>query len=166
MPAQPSWLVRIPAILECLRDPATAPFLDRPAVERLFGVRRRQAIRLMGGCRGYQVGRTFLVDRQAVIEFLEEAERSGSGEQARARKQRVMAFINEGANQAAARQVQIPRPAGPSHSGLPAGISLSGAGRIEITYGSAEELLSRVAELVTAATRDFGSFREVIAGKG
>ena len=165
MPAQPSWLVRIPAILECLRDPTTSPFLDRPAVERLFGVRRRQAIRLMGGCRGYQVGRTFLVDRQAVIEFLEEADRSGSGEQARARKQRVMAFINEGANQAAAREVQIPRPAAGVQAGLPGGISVSGAGRIEIRYGSAEELLARVAELVTAATRDFASFQQAVTGR-
>jgi hypothetical protein len=158
MPAQPSWYPRIPQMLACLRAPSTPPFLDRPAVERLFGVRRRQAIRLMGSCDGYQVGRTFLVDREAVIGLLSAVENSGAGEQERARKRRVMAALEEGAGQAAARQVRVPRPAA-ADTALPGGVSLVGPGRLELRYETAEDLLARVVELVTAATRDFPAFR-------
>jgi hypothetical protein len=61
MPNQPSWIESVPEILETLRAPGTPPFLDRPTVEVLFGVRRRQAIHLLRRFGGYQVGKTFLV---------------------------------------------------------------------------------------------------------
>ena len=162
MPAQPSWFVRIPEMLECLRKPSSPPFLDRPAVERLFGVGRRQAIRLMGGCSGYQIGKTFLVDTRAVIEFLSVIETSGAGEQARVRKNRVAAALEDGAGRVAARQILVPRRGvGPNPGGLPAGIAVLGPGRVEIRYQSAEDLLARVVELVSAATRDFPAFRSL-----
>ena len=44
-----------------LQAPDVPPFLDRPAIERLFGLRRRQSITLMHRLGGYQVGKTFLV---------------------------------------------------------------------------------------------------------
>jgi len=45
MPAQTSWYLRVPEIAAQLRAPAAPPFLDRPAIESLFRLRRRQAIR-------------------------------------------------------------------------------------------------------------------------
>ena len=145
-------------MLECLRAPSTPPFLDRPAFERLFGVRRRQAIRLMGSCEGYQVGKTFLVDRAAVVAYLAAVEGSGVGEHERVRKRRVLAALEESAGQAAARRVRVPRPPALDAAALPAGISLVAPGRLEIRYTTAEALLARVVELVTAATQDFPAF--------
>ena len=58
-------------MLQQLRSPAAPPFLDRPAIEQLFSIRRRQAIRVLAAASGYQVGKTFVVERQALIDFLE-----------------------------------------------------------------------------------------------
>ena len=84
MPAQPSWHVRVPEILAALSVPESPPFLDRPAFERLFQVRRRQAIRLLTLCDGYQVGRAFLAGRESVISFLESVKQSGAAHVSRA----------------------------------------------------------------------------------
>src|SRR5579862_6233814 len=71
MPAKPMWLLQVPEILEELAE-MKAPFLDRTAVERLFGVRRRRAIQLMSGFGGgYLVGKTFLISRRQLIASLE-----------------------------------------------------------------------------------------------
>ena len=72
MPAQPSWHLRVPEIRAALASPASPPFLDRPAIEKLFGLRRRQAIRILTACGGYQVGKTFLISRDALLSYLED----------------------------------------------------------------------------------------------
>ena len=69
MPPQPLWLLHLPRIIgELCRLPV--PVLDRAVIEKLFGLKRRQAIQLprFGG---YQAGRTFLVDRQELLDQLE-----------------------------------------------------------------------------------------------
>jgi hypothetical protein len=167
MPKLPLWYLRIPEILRQLRLPGAPPFLDRPAVEELFGVSRRQAIRLLATTQGYQVGKTFLVERQALIEFLEAREKSGAAPQARARKRSVAAALNEVANYAAAQSVHV--PARPdlfrSPSNLPAAVELVGPGKLQISYRSAEDLLAQIVELVTAATNDFPGFRKLYEGR-
>jgi len=162
MPAQPLWHLRIPEILARLRAPGAPPFLDRPAIEQLFRVRRRQAVRLLNTADGYQIGKTFLVDRPALIGYLEDLERSGVSIQARARKQRVLTALNEASGHLAAQRVQI--PTGPAGLGqrvadLPSAIQVVAPGRLQIAYSSAEELLGHIAALVAAATSDFPAFR-------
>lgn len=52
MPAKPTWLLRIPDVIDELQS-LTVPVVDRSMCERLFGVRRRRAITLMqmfGAC--------------------------------------------------------------------------------------------------------------------
>ncbi len=163
MPAQPLWYLRIPEILAGLRTAGAPPFLDRPAIEKLFRVGRRQAIRLLGAADGYQVGKTFLVSRESLIDYLERIEKSGAAGAARARKQRVASALAEVANHAAAQRVQIHmdpdtlrRPAR-----LPAGIELVAPGKLQISYTAAEDLLARIVELASAATNDFPAFRKL-----
>jgi hypothetical protein len=164
MPKLPGWYLCIPAILELLRRPNAPPFLDRPAVEKLFSIRRRQAIRVLASASGYQVGKTFVVERQALIDFLESVERSGAAPAARARKRRVAAALDEVANHAAAQRVQVltapdvfrRRPAS-----LPSSIELVGPGKLQISYRGAEDLLAKIVELATAATNDFPAFRSL-----
>jgi len=72
VPDQPTWIERVPTILAFLESEDAPLFLDRPAVERLFGLRRRQAIELLRRCGGYQVGKTFLVLRETMVQFLNE----------------------------------------------------------------------------------------------
>ena len=77
MPAQSSWYLRVTDIVAQLHSPAAPPFLDRAAIEDLFHLRRRQAIRLMGACGGYQIGKTYLVDRGSLLRFLDRLTRKG-----------------------------------------------------------------------------------------
>jgi hypothetical protein len=168
MPKVPSWYVRVPEILEQLRAPGTPPFLDRPALEKLFRVRRRQAIRLLGVVNGYQVGKTFLVDRRSVIEFLEGLEKSGRAPEARARKQRVLTALNEVANHVAAQRVQIrakPDALRRRPADIPAAIELIAPGRLQISYTGAEDLLGQLVELAAAAANDFAAFRRLYEGR-
>jgi hypothetical protein len=164
MPAQPLWYLRIPEILAGLRTPSAPPFLDRPAIEKLFGVSRRQAIRLLGAADGYQVGKTFLVSRDSLMDYLEQIEKSGAAGQVRARKQRVASALAEVANHSAAQRVQIHIDPGVLRrrpAGLPAGIELVAPGKLQISYSKAEELLARIVELASAATNDFPAFRRL-----
>ena len=45
--------------------------LDRASIEKLFGVKRWQAIQLLHRFGGYQIGKAFLVDRQELVDQLE-----------------------------------------------------------------------------------------------
>jgi hypothetical protein len=46
MPAKPAWLLKIPEIIRML-EAFDVPVVDRAIIERLFGLRRRQAIELL-----------------------------------------------------------------------------------------------------------------------
>lgn len=169
MPKLPCWYSRVPEILSCLQAPGAPPLLDRAAVEELFGVRRRQAIRLLNAASGYQVGKTFIVGRDALIHFLERVDQNGATREARARKQRVATALNEVANYAQAQRVEV-RPASSAlnfrPANLPAAVELVAPGRLQISYSSAEDLLARIVELAASATNDFPAFRQLFgAGK-
>ena len=168
MPKLPGWYLSVPAILRQLRRPGAPPFLDRPAIEKLFSVRRRQAIRLLASASGYQVGKTFVVDRQALVEFLEGVETSGAAPEARARKQRVAAVLSEVANHAAAQRVRVSTDADVLRrhpSNLPSAIELVAPGTLQISYRGAEDLLAKIVELAAAATNDFPAFRNLYEGR-
>src|SRR5580704_18009310 len=66
MPAKPAWLLKIPEIIPML-EAVDPPVVDRAIIERLFGLRRRQAIEFLHRFGGYQAGRTFLVDRHVLM---------------------------------------------------------------------------------------------------
>ena len=160
MPAQPSWHLRVPDILAALRGPAAPPFLDRSAIETLFHLRRRQAIRMMHFCGGYQVGKTFLVDREGLIDLVERVDHTGGVELARQRKQRISAALNEVANHAVARSTQIrtdPALLSRRPADLPAASERVAPGKIQISYHGATDLLA-------AATHDFPRFRKIFEG--
>ena len=63
-------MLHLPRIIEELRR-LPVPVLDRAVIEKLFGLKRRQAIQLLHRFGGYQAGRIFLVDRQELVEQLE-----------------------------------------------------------------------------------------------
>jgi hypothetical protein len=168
MPKVPGWYATVPAILKQLRGPGVPPFLDRPAIETLFSVRRRQAIRVLAAASGYQIGKTFIVDRQSLIDFLEQIEKTGAAPEARARKQRIATALNEVANHAAAQQVQVrtaPDVFRRRPDNLPSAIELVEPGKLQISYRGAEDLLAKIVELAAAATNDFPAFRDFYEGR-
>lgn len=167
MPAQASWYLRIPEIVDQLHAPAAPPFLDRPGIENLFRLRRRQAIRLMGACGGYQIGKTYLVDRASLLRYLEQLTRTGVVNEVLARKRRIREALDESANFVAAQRtrIQIDTAARARPANLPAGIELIAPGTLQITYGGATDLLARIAELASAAANDFPRFQKMVEGR-
>jgi len=129
----------------------------------LFRLSRRQSIRLLASAQGYQVGKTFLVGRSALIDLLSSVETSGAAPQARARKQRVAAALNEVANHLEAQRVEVRAAADVFRrrpADLPAAIELVAPGKLQISYRGAEDLLAQVVELASAAANDFPAFRK------
>src|SRR6266496_6251594 len=70
MPTVPQWFLTLPNIIRELENLAV-PVLDRAVFESVFGVGRRRAIQLMHQFGGYQVGKTFIIDRLTLIKELD-----------------------------------------------------------------------------------------------
>lgn len=162
MPARPSWYPRIPDILAEV-EAMTIPVLDRSVIERLFGLRRRRSITLLHEFGGYQVGRTFLVPRQAVVDFLHRTQGGEAYDREERRRARLVESLEHIRRHRAAAQVHI--PAAPdvwerTLGGLPEGIELR-QGEMRITFDGAEDLLRKLLEVSQAAANDFETFRKV-----
>ena len=165
MPAPPSWFVRVPDILAALRQDGCPPVLDRSAIESLFGVRRRQAIRLMGVSGGYQVGRTFLVHKHGLVSFLEGVTKTGVVERAIQRKGRILAELNGSPKQVPYGETRIPMAPGALErrpSNLPKTIQVVAPGKLQISFRDTGDLLAQVVELTSAAVNDFPELQRML----
>jgi hypothetical protein len=164
MPAKPTWFLRIPHILEQLRGMDGVPLLDRPTFESLFEVRRRRAHQLMGRFGGFQIGRSYLVDRKQVIRMLERVAKGEEFSEESRRKARVMETLEVARRHLAGRRVEIvPAAPPPETPGLPPGVHIED-GSMRIEFRTTEELLKRLFELSQAILADYESFRERIEG--
>lgn len=157
MPAQPRWLLHLPEIIEelCALE---APVVDRETVEGLFGLRRRQAINLMHSFGCYQIGKTALIERGALIDRLREV---AAGERFRFEQRRhervagrLEALRRQRQAAAVAIRVEPPPPCDPS---LPQGVRLE-AGSLSIEFASVEDLLAKLYGIAQAAAADFTRF--------
>jgi hypothetical protein len=164
MPAKPTWFLRIPHILEQLRGMDGVPLLDRASFESLFEVRRRRAHQLMDRFGGFQIGRSYLVDRRQVIRMLERMERGEEFAQESRRKARVLESLETARRQIAGRRVEIPAPEPMNTPGLPPGVQIE-PGTLRVDFQTTEELLKRLFELSQAILADYESFRERIEGR-
>jgi hypothetical protein len=169
MPDQPSWIERVPKILETLESPGAPPFLDRPAIEKLFGVRRRQAIQLLRRFGGYQVGKTFLAPREAVVAFLRNPRRITAAELEKGRFERVAHALGSGRQELNQRRIAIPLAPETIEigiSGLPEGIRLA-PGELSVRFDQPIELLQKLFALSQALANDFETFeRSCARGNG
>jgi hypothetical protein len=165
MPAQPQWLLRLPQILEDF-SALPAPIVDRALIERIFAVRRRRAIELLGAFGGYQVGRTFVVERDVLLEHLRGI---AAGERFHFEKRRHEKLASQLARihqDRAAARVKIPASPEPSPLPglLPPGVRLE-PGRLTIEFQQVEDLLGKLYGIAQTAARDFHSFAAA-AGSG
>jgi hypothetical protein len=168
MPDQPSWIEHVPKILEVLECPGAPPFLDRPSVERLFGVRRRQAIQLLGRLGGYQVGKTFLVPREAVVDFLRAPKRRLASDLEKGRFERVANTLGQARQDLHQRRVPIAIPAETLRleiSGLPEGIHLE-TGQLTVCFDKPIDLLQKLFALSQALANDFETFERSCLSAG
>lgn len=157
------WLQQVPAALEALEH-ITTPVIDRAMLEKLLGVHRRGAIRLMHHFGGYQAGRTFLIERPALLRQLQ---RVAAGEPyyfETRRRERLGNQLAEIRRDLVARKVTIataPDLAQRELAGLPSTIRLA-SGRLEITCSDAQDLLRQLMELAQAITNDFEKFEAAV----
>ena len=168
MPTRALWLERLPEITRQLDSPALPPLLDRPCIELLFGVRRRQAIRLLAALGGYQSGKTFLIRREELARRLAELAKTRTAQLARERKERMVEAMANAQRDFAMRLTEIELASdveARQPQQLPATLHLTRPGTLEIRFSDAEDLLARVVELASAASNDFPAFRKIVEGE-
>lgn len=164
MPAQPQWLLRLPDIQYELEQ-LSVPVVDRAMVEKLFRLKRRQAIELMHRVGGYQAGRAFLVDRVQLIDRVRALQCGADFEFESRRHERLSVSLEDMRRERRALQVRIPvarETLSRKVKDLPCGIIL-GPGRLEIQFNGTEDLLRKLVELSRAACNDFDRFESVTA---
>ena len=156
MPAQPAWFHKLDAILTELRT-IEPDYLDRQAVERIFGVRERRARQLMVGLPCIQVGNAVAVSRAALIERLETTSADERFQWEIVRRARVVESLETLRKNAAARRVQFPAPPAArdrSLANLPADIDLR-PGELRIRFTAPEDLALKLFELSQAMANDW-----------
>jgi hypothetical protein len=159
MPAPSQWLLHIPEIIGEL-EVLDAPVIDRSLIEKLFGLRRRQAIDLCHRFGGFQAGRTFLVDRLHLIAELKQIHQNPGFEVEIRRRERLSVMVSEARRLRAGAEVRLPVTSGALDRrirDLPEGIRLE-AGYLTVSFDRPEELLAKLFELAKAAHNDFEAF--------
>lgn len=167
MPAHPQWFHRVAAAQQTLRT-SSSLVIDRAGIEKLFDVSPRTAVRLMNRFGGYQAGRTFLIGREELIHALEAIQTNETFDHELRRRRRVSEDLDRTHQDLKARQVKLPvSVASPTcSSSLPSGIRVVRPGALEVEFGSAEDLLGRLFELVQMAGKDLSTFSTALMQQG
>ncbi len=159
MPAKAQWFQHVPAIIEML-EAFDVPVVDRAVVERLFGLRRRQAIELLHRFGGYQAGRTFLVDRRVLIDHLRRLAEGEEFDRESRRKEKLGQAVDQLRRQRTAESIRIPvQPHVFSQkvAGLPETIVIE-PGHLHVKFNGTEDLLAKLYQIAVAASNDFSFF--------
>lgn len=165
MPRSPEWLGQVPDALATLAG-LSAPVVDRAMLERLLGIHRRAAIRLMARFGGYQSGKTFFIERKKLAAALRAVVAGEAYQFENGRRERLGGQLAEAAREHKARRIKIPVSAdvrGREVAGLPATIRLA-PGRLEISCTTATDLLSQLMELAQAIANDYETFEARLRG--
>ena len=162
MPAKPGWFSRLDAALREL-EASTSPWIGTGDIETLLQIGRRRAQQILAPLISQRIGPTGMADRQAVIRHLRAL---GSSDGAHYERQRRLAVAEE-LNRA--RRAKLTRPEILVEAplavlrqrlhDLPEGIELS-AGRLTISFRSAEEALQKLLALAMAIGNDPAGFSE------
>lgn len=160
MARRAEWVHRASEVLAAL-DALEAPTLDRQAIQALFDVSPRQALRILHRFAGHRAGQALLIGRLELKSKLEALTASSDDVLFEQRRhQNVAAELRRIASARNARRLTIAAPASPALTQMSPGIRL-GEGKLEISYTSGEELLGRLLELAQAVADDPERFRQV-----
>jgi hypothetical protein len=157
MPATPGWHAHLPSIRRTLTAMTATPWLDRRAIERLFGLRARQANYLMRAVPGRRLGTAVVIEREALLAHLDALAEPRAASSPVARKASVLEAIDALRREQRPRRVSPPPPPG-ANTSLPAGVRVAAPGELTLAFASPEELLGRILGLAQAAASDFAGF--------
>ena len=165
MPATPGWHAHLPTLRRTLAAMTATPWLDRPAIERLFGLRARQANYLMRTLPGRRLGTSVVIDRDALLAHLDTlAEPRGLAAAPTQRKASVLEAIQElraaPRPRAIAPVLPAPPPPGAKGTSLPSGVQLTAPGELTLAFASPEQLLGQILALAQAASAHFAGFAQ------
>lgn len=159
MPRQLEWFQHLDNALAALRA-LPCPVVDRSAIEQLFQLSRRSAIRFCHRFGGFQSSNTFLLDRQELIRQLEDLQTSDRVRQETRRRRRIAEELQTiQQNTAAALRVPIRRDVFCRRlEELPEAVQLE-PGRLLIRFTRVEDLMQALMELAMAISNDLSGFR-------
>jgi hypothetical protein len=163
MPAKPPWHAHAREIRRDL-EKLPIPVLDRASVEKLFGIERRTAQRLLKTLDGHVSTQVAVVTREAVIAMLDRLLSGKPAQAEAARKERLADALAELAREAVPKTTAIATVAVPEAAGAwPAGVGISDSGVFQICFNSPEELLGRILAVTELAAGDYAGFAERLA---
>lgn len=158
MPDQPSWYRLVPEIIAAL-ERTRAPVLDRFAIEQLFHVRRRQAIRILRRFGGYQAGRCYLIEPARLLEHLRALGAQAAVDTAVRRRERLWRVLRREQEALQARGVKVASlPCSDVGACLPPGVDFQ-PGMLTITYSKPVQLLEKLYALIRTMARDYEGFQ-------
>lgn len=167
MPLHPTWLARIPALLETLQaDTAPAAFTRRD-LECLLGVRRRRAILLLHRMGAGRRGSELIAPREAVLRYLQERWNEEAAARAADQERQVAVTLAEARRALTLPRIPLPSPAQRSaitFAGLPAGIRLTREDLV-VTFSSAQDLVEKLFTVAQALANDYESLEQALAGR-
>ena len=159
MARSPEWFERLPDILKKASEAQVASFGQRE-IEALFGVSRRDAFRLLHKFGAREAGDALLLSRQDLVTQLDAI---GTGDTYKAylrRAEQVGEQLRVARETTPARLMRLPVDKNPpTATELPEGIRIQPlapgkVGRIEIEFGTREELWWKMAAFARARARD------------
>ncbi|MBV9036653.1 MAG: hypothetical protein JO182_19345 [Acidobacteriaceae bacterium] len=169
MPDKPLWLRRLPEALRQLEESAE-PWIDRPVLESLLGVKRRRAQQLLAPIAQRRVGASVVVRRDELITYLKKI---AAGEMAyyedRRRKQ-LWAHLAEARREwmqqppvlVEVSQSQVRRVELHGFAGLPEGVELA-PGSITVRFREPDEALQKLVALALAISQNRPDFDEQVS---
>jgi len=164
LPAQPAWFQRLDEILGELRA-LEISHLDRLAVQKLFRVRERRARQIMAGLPALQVGNAIAVERQALIQRLENTTAGDRFQWEITRRARLVEDLDRTRRELSGRRVRIPAAAtkvgARSVCDLADGIDLR-PGELRIQFYGAEDLAAKLFQLSQAMANDWQAFARAV----
>ncbi len=165
MPPRPTWHSRIDDIYAEIASSDT-PMLDRAAIEKVFRIGRRQAIRLMHDLPGYKASRALMVYRDALLTWLHAQCNDQHESVELARKIQFADTFVAMTREARPRLVHLSKTAVSQDDRLPEGVSLTADDAqhnvLHIRYSSPKHLIERILMLTEAANSDYARFSEMV----
>ena len=164
MAAKAQWLQRVPEILDILVS-LPGPVVDRASIEKIFGVGRRRAITLLHSFGGFQTGKTFFIERLALIGQLEQLRKGVEFRAEWQRRNRLAEGLILASRLIRGRQMKITAAddaRGRQLADLPSGIALQ-SGELRIKFSGGEDLLRQLFELSQAILNNYEQFEKIVA---
>ncbi len=165
MHGYPSWLQRIPEMIEAL-GLIEAERIDRRVVERLFDLRRTAASELMRRLGAEQCGRCWIIGRGLLMARLREVQEHHEYQWETARRERVVRVIDEARRER--RRAVVPVTAAELRrlgeitiDGLPKTVRIE-PGQLRVSFDGMDDLLRQLMLLVQVIDNDFDAVARLI----